>query len=109
MPIILTEAGAESAGPFLHVAVFMEHDDDYLVFGSKPYDMMGLHAWTLQGCQMSWRQMSWRQMLWRHMVYSQRRDNHHRAPRTPQHAEKVLQTQHPLLSIYWAQGRRKVR
>ena len=75
--------------------------------------LLGLHAWTLQGCQMSWRQMLWRQMLWRqmlwrHMVYSQRRDNHHRAPRTPQHAEKVLQTQHPLLSIYWAQGRRKV-
>ena len=71
--------------------------------------LLGLHAWTLQGCQTSWHQMSWRQMLWRQtlrrqMVYSQRRDNHHRAPRTPQHAEKVLQTQHPLSSIYWATG-----
>ena len=46
MPIILTEAGAESAGPFLHVAVFMEHDDDYLVFGSKPYDAITFDAIT---------------------------------------------------------------
>ena len=46
MPIILTEAGAESAGPFLHVAVFMEHDDDYLVFGSKPFDALTFDAIT---------------------------------------------------------------
>ena len=33
MPIILTltEAGAEFAGPFLHVAVCMVHDDDYFI------------------------------------------------------------------------------
>ena len=46
MPNILTEAGAESAGPFLHVAVFVVHDDDYLVFGSKPYDAITFDAIT---------------------------------------------------------------
>ena len=71
--------------------------------------LLGLHVWSLQGCQMSRSKKSWRQTVGHQMIYSQRRDNHHRAPRTPQHAEKVLQTQHPLLSIYWAQGRRKVR
>ena len=58
--------------------------------------LLGLYAWILQGCQMSRSKKSWRQMLGCQMIYSQRRDNHHRAPRTPQHAEKVLQTQHPL-------------
>ena len=70
---------------------------------------LGLYAWISQGCQMSRSKRSWQQIIGHQIVYSQRRDNHHRAPRTPQHAEKVLQTQHPLLSIYWAQGRRKVR
>ena len=46
MPNILTEAGAESAGPFLHVAVFVVHDDDYLVFGSKPFDALTFDAIT---------------------------------------------------------------
>ena len=38
MPNIDRKAGAESAGPFLHVAVFVVHDDDYLVFGSKSFN-----------------------------------------------------------------------
>ena len=46
MPNILTEAGAESAGPFLHVAVFVVHDDDYLVFGSKSFDALTFDART---------------------------------------------------------------
>ena len=46
VPNILTEAGAESAGPFLHVAVFVVHDDDYLVFGSKSFDALTFDART---------------------------------------------------------------
>ena len=45
-PEILIEAGAESARSFLHVAVFVVHDDDYLVFGSKPDDAITFDART---------------------------------------------------------------
>ena len=45
MPIILTltEAGAEFAGPFLHVAVCMVHDDDYFIFGRVTFDAQNLN------------------------------------------------------------------
>jgi hypothetical protein len=46
-PNILTEAGAESAGPFLHVAVFVVHDDDYLVFGCVTFDALIFDAITI--------------------------------------------------------------
>ena len=48
MPNIDRKAGAESAGPFLHVAVFVVHDDDYLAFGSKSFNALIFDAWPFQ-------------------------------------------------------------
>ena len=38
----MTEAGAEFAGPFLHVVVYMVHYDAYFIFGRVTFDAQNL-------------------------------------------------------------------